>query len=310
VQDALVMNLDDMACAGAYSGFVVASNIARNKFRIPGEVVQTLIQHTQAYLELLSNWGVDAQLAGGETADVGDVVRTVDVGFTLACTLPRAHVLEVNPKPGDVIVGLSSAGQAVYESEYNSGIGCNGLTSARHDLFSHLYYSRYPETVSPETPETVAYQGKYLVTDTIDIQGASFTLGKLALSPTRTFLPVLSKLIPELRGQLHGIVHNTGGGQTKVLHFAESVHIIKDQLLQVPPIFWEIQRAMDTPWYEMFRTFNMGQRLEIYLPPNFAQTAIAIAAEFGIEAQVVGRVEASPNKRLSIDWQGHHLEYQ
>jgi phosphoribosylformylglycinamidine cyclo-ligase len=311
VEDALVMNLDDMACAGVLDGFVVSANVARNSHRIPGEVLAVIIQHAQAYLEGLAQWGVQAWLAGGETADVGDLVRTIDVGYTVAARLPRADVLQVNPRPGDVIVGIASSGQAVYETQWNSGIGCNGLTSARHDLLHKTYAERYPESVEPLLDSKVVYTGKYRLTDSVP--GVPVDVGHMVLSPTRTYLPLLHQVVPRFRQQLSGIVHCTGGGQTKCLHFAgPGIHIRKDNLLPVPAIFREIQAAVGTPWQEMFRTFNMGHRLELYTDAATAQEIIAMAGALQLEAQVVGQVEAAPGQAkasLSIHWEGQTYSY-
>jgi phosphoribosylformylglycinamidine cyclo-ligase len=311
VQDALVMNLDDMACAGVTNHFVVAANLARNKHLIPGEVVQRIISHTQSYLDSLQAFGLTATLAGGETADVGDIVRTADVGFTVTARAHQNDIIEVRPQPGDVIVGFSSAGRCSYEPGYNSGIGCNGLTSARHDLLHPHYASQYPETYSPETPREVIYTGPYRVQDSLPSHPTLPCVGKLILSPTRLYLPLIHTLLTQHRNAIHGLVHCTGGGQTKVLHFAEGVQIIKDNLLPVPPLFEEIQRVSATPWREMFRTFNMGHRLEAYTTPKAAPALIQLAHNFGIESQVVGRVQAHPDAKatLRIHHQGETLEY-
>ncbi|MFN7707616.1 MAG: AIR synthase-related protein [Sphingobacteriia bacterium] len=310
VEDALVMNLDDMACAGMTTGFVVSSNIARNKARIPGEVLGVLIAHADAYLNSLRKYGIEAWLAGGETADVGDLVRTLDVGYTVAGRMARDEVMEINIQPGQVIVGVASSGQASYEQSWNSGIGSNGLTSARHDLLSSYYKVHYPETLEPSLEEAVTYAGKYRLTD--PIAGVPVDVGHMILSPTRTYLPLLRPLLAEYRSKIGGLIHCTGGGQTKCLHFApQGVHIVKDNLMEIPVIFREIQAAMHTPWKEMYRTFNMGHRLEIYTDADTAQVIIEQAASLHLQAQVVGRVEpgAGPKATLAVHHAGQVLQY-
>jgi len=293
VQDALVMNLDDLACVGMTTGFVVSSNIARNKHLIPREVIEELIGGTAAYLEGLRVFGVVATLAGGETADVGDIVRTVDVGYTIAGRMPRADVLEVRPQVGDVVVGIASFGQATYESAYNSGIGSNGLTSARHDLLSAHYRDTYPETLAPETDPAVTYLGRYRLQDTVPNGASTHRIADLLLSPTRSYLPYLCRILPRFRQQVHGIVHNTGGGQTKVLHFLEAGLMVRKNNLPKPPIVFQlIQAAAPTPWREMYRTFNCGVRLELYTSPDTAAALIQAAQALGLEAWVIGEVAA------------------
>lgn len=309
VEDALVMNLDDMACSGLTTGFVVSANVARNKARIPGEVLGVIIAHAHDYLASLKEYGVDAWLAGGETADVGDLVRTIDVGYTVAARIARADVLEINIQPGQVVVGVASSGQALYERGWNSGIGSNGLTSARHDLLHKHYLTAYPESVEPTLDPAVVYTGKYRLTDSVP--GVPVDVGHMVLSPTRTYLPLLSRVLPQYRPHIGGIIHCTGGGQTKCLHFAkEGVRIIKDQLLPVPAIFREIQAALNTPWPEMFRTFNMGHRLELYVNEKAAEGILAEAKALGLEAAVVGRVEATQGPaRLSLHHEGQVYAY-
>lgn len=291
VQDAIVMNLDDMACVGARSGFVLSSTIGRNKRLIPGEVVSALIQGTTAFMDRMRDHGVDCVLAGGETADVGDIVRTADVGFTVLARMPRADVLRIQPQPGDLVVGLSSCGQTTYEDTYNSGIGSNGLTYARHEVLANGYATRYPESFDPSLDPAVVYQGKAHLTDALP--GTPLNVGQALLSPTRTYLPFLKAIPDGLWHSLHGIVHNTGGGQTKVLHFLHDRQVDKSALLPVPPLFQFIQQQRDADWQELFRVFNMGQRLELYVPnQQVADELLALAAQYRIDGQVVGQVTA------------------
>jgi phosphoribosylformylglycinamidine cyclo-ligase len=299
-QDALVMNLDDMACVGCVDDIIISSTIGRNKGLIPAEVIRTLIQYTQRFVDEMKELGVNLHLAGGETADVGDIVRTIDVGYTAFGRLARKDLLVNHIQPGDVIVGLASYGQATYETAYNGGMGSNGLTSARHDVFQHGYAEAYPESFDPALPEAVVYVGGKKLTDTIDIDGKAIPVGKLVLSPTRTYLPVIKQLFTELRPHLHGMIHCTGGGQTKVVKFIDNLEIIKDNLLPVPPLFTLIQEEAGTSWQEMYQVFNMGQRLEVYLPAAQAARVIAISQSFGIDAQVVGRVVTSDQPKVSI----------
>jgi len=312
-QDALVMNLDDMACVGAVGPFVVSSNIARNKFRIPAEVLSQLIPAPQQMAEILMRYGIDLQLAGGETADVGDIVRTIDVGYTIAARIARSQVIEANIRAGQVIVGFASYGQAAYETTYNSGMGCNGLTGARHDLFDHRYATLYPESYSPEVAEPLVYSGTLKLTDAYpgDPTG-SLDWGRAVLSPTRTYLPLIKRILDEQLPAVDALIHCTGGGQTKCLKFAQpGVHIIKDSLLPVPELFLTIHRLRQTPNQELFQTFNMGHRLELYTTHETAKRAIELASELGIEAQVIGRVEASAMSKpeLTIHYQGEQLYY-
>ncbi|MCB9293649.1 MAG: phosphoribosylformylglycinamidine cyclo-ligase [Lewinellaceae bacterium] len=299
-QDAIVMNLDDMACVGCTDNILLSSTIGRNKNLIPGEVISVIINYAARFAEEMARHGVGIHLAGGETADVGDIVRTIDVGYTAFARMKRSGLIVNDIQAGDVIVGLASYGQASYETAYNGGMGSNGLTSARHDVFGHIYAKKYPESYDPATPEDVVYVGRKKLTDEIDVGGETVTAGKLVLSPTRTYLPVLKKLLAELKGEIHGLIHNTGGGQTKVLHFVENKTIIKDNLLPLPPLFQLIHEESGTDWKEMYQVFNMGCRLEVYLPEKHAQQVVDIARSFHIDAQVVGRVEEGKGKGLRI----------
>lgn len=310
IQDALIMNIDDLACVGATDNIVISSTIGRNKSLITGEVVSALIGGTSSYLERLRSLGVGVHLAGGETADVGDIVRTVDVGFTAFVRLKRAEVLENYIQPGDVVVGLASFGQATYEDAYNGGMGSNGLTSARHDVFHHALAERYPESFDPQIPGELVYTGSKSLTDPITIGDTTTDVGKLVLSPTRTYAPVVKQIFEQLRPQVHGMIHCSGGGQTKVLHFIDQLHIIKDNLFSTPPLFRLIQEESQTDWREMYRVFNMGHRLEVYLPEAHAEQVIQIAQSFGIAAQVVGRVEAAEAKQVTVRSEHGAFSYQ
>ncbi|MDQ3073677.1 MAG: phosphoribosylformylglycinamidine cyclo-ligase, partial [Bacteroidota bacterium] len=274
-QDALVMNLDDMACAGAVENIVISSTIGRNKHLVPGEVLKALIEGTVEILDWLTDLGINIQHAGGETADVGDIVRTLDVGFTAFARLRREEVLKINVRPGDVIVGLASYGQASYESEYNSGIGSNGLTFARHEALSHKYAGIYPETFDPNTDKKFIYSGKMSLTDTFE--DALLNAGRLLLSPTRTYLPFLCEVLKEDKAHIRGIVHNTGGGQTKIKHFISRVDVVKDNLHDLPPVFKMIQAQKNADWKEMYQVFNMGGRLELYTDSITAFRLLALA---------------------------------
>ncbi|HEU4718544.1 MAG TPA: AIR synthase-related protein, partial [Bacteroidia bacterium] len=301
-QDAIVMNTDDLLCVGATNNILLSSTIGRNKNRIPGEVISALINGTEEVLAELREMGVGIRSTGGETADVGDLVRTVIVDSTVVARMKRSEVI-TNEKisPGDVIVGLASSGKATYEAEYNGGMGSNGLTSARHDVFAHELAAKYPESYDPEVPEDLVYAGKIKLTDLVDIgDGKKIPAGKLVLSPTRTYAPVITRILDELRAEIHGIVHCSGGAQTKVLHFVNDVHVIKDNLFPVPPLFRLIQEQSGTPWSEMYKVFNCGHRMEIYLPENFAQRVIGISKQFNIPAQIIGRVEKASGRKLTI----------
>lgn len=297
-QDAIVMNTDDLLCVGATGPMLYSSTIDRNKNRIPGEVIAEVINGAEDVLDMLRSYGVEIYSTGGETADVGDLVRTVTVNSTVIARMKRSEVVDnANIKAGDVIVGLASYGQATYESEYNGGMGSNGLTSARHDILGK-YLSKYTESFDPEVSDDLIYSGSKKLTD--EVEGAPLNVGKLILSPTRTYAPVAKALLDEMRTQIHGMVHCSGGAQTKILHFVDNLHIIKDNLLPVPPLFRLIQEESGTSWQEMYKVFNMGHRLEIYLPEAYAARVIEISESFGIAAQVIGRVEASDEKKLTI----------
>jgi len=299
-QDAIVMNLDDMACVGCTEGILLSSTIGRNKNLISGDVISELINGTVEFVEQLREFGIDIHLAGGETADVGDIVRTIDVGYTAFARMKRDDLIINNIQPGDVIVGVASHGQASYETEYNGGMGSNGLTSARHDVFSKIYSEKYPDSYDHNTPDEVVFIGNKKLTDTIDIEGQQIPIGKLVLSPTRTFMPLLNEVFKTLKKEINGIIHCTGGAQTKVLKFVDNVHIIKDNLFDTPPLFELIQKESGTDWKEMYQVFNMGNRLEFYLPEQHAQTIIDVAKSFNIDAQVIGHVTASPTNKLTI----------
>ncbi len=298
-QDAIIMNIDDLICVGALDNILLSSTIGRNKNLIPGEVIAALINGTEEVLQMLRDNGVNIISTGGETADLGDLVRTVVVDSTVTARMKRSDVIDnANIKSGDVVVGLASYGQATYEAEYNGGMGSNGLTSARHDVFNKIYAEKYPECFDPAVPDALVYSGKYKLTDTV--AGAPLDMGKLVLSPTRTYAPVMASVLKQLKGQIHGAVHCSGGAQTKVLHFVDNLHIIKDNLFAIPPLFSAIHEESGTDWKEMYKVFNMGHRLELYLDESNAQEVIDIAKGFGIDAQVIGRVEASENKQVTI----------
>lgn len=300
-QDAIVMNLDDMACVGCTDNILLSSTIGRNKNLIPGEVVSEIINATVRFAETMAGYGVRIHLAGGETADVGDIVRTIDVGYTAFARMRRASLAVNNIQAGDVIVGLASFGQAIYENTYNGGMGSNGLTSARHDVFARSYASMYPESYDPKTPEEVVYTGSKTLTDPVDVGGQLIPAGKLVLSPTRTYLPVLKQILEELRPHIHGLIHNTGGGQTKVLKFIRDKAVIKDNFFPLPPLFRLIREESGTDWKEMYQVFNMGHRLEIYLPEAHARHVADIAGAFGIEARIVGRVEQGQGASVRVE---------
>lgn len=298
-RDALVMNIDDLLCVGATDNILVSSTIGRNKMLIPGEVIAAIINGTEETLEQLRSWGISIYSTGGETADVGDLVRTIIVDSTVTCRMRRSDVVNnANISGGDVIVGLASFGKAVYEDEYNGGMGSNGLTSARHDVFAKYIAQKYPESYDAAVPEELVYSGSVKLTDTIE--GVPVDAGKLVLSPTRTYAPVIKKILDEMRPEIHGMIHCTGGAQTKVMHFVEDKHVIKDNLFPVPPLFDLIARESGTDWSEMYRVFNMGHRMEIYVSPDNAQRVFDIAQSMGIEARVVGHVEDAPENKLTI----------
>jgi phosphoribosylformylglycinamidine cyclo-ligase len=301
-QDAIVMNTDDLLCVGATNNILLSSTIGRNKNLVPGEVISAIINGTEEVLKDMRSLGVGITSTGGETADVGDLVRTIIVDSTVVARMKRSEVI-ANDKiqPGDVIVGLSSSGQATYEKEYNGGMGSNGLTSARHDVFENTLAKKYPESFDPQIPADLVYSGKIKLTDEIDIGGGKkMNAGKLVLSPTRTYAPVITKILQSRRNEIHGLVHCSGGAQTKVLHFVNDVHIVKDNLFPVPPLFKMIHDQSKTPWQEMYKVFNMGHRMEVYVPENLAQSMIDISKSFHIDAQIVGRVEEGKGKKLTI----------
>ncbi|MFA7410129.1 MAG: AIR synthase related protein [Bacteroidales bacterium] len=298
-QDAVIMNIDDLLCVGATGPVVLSSTIGRNKQLIPGEVIGQIIQGTEEVAEMLTRNGMTVSCSGGETADVGDLVRTIIVDSTVFTRMRRSDVIS-NDRivPGDVIVGLSSTGRASYESRENGGMGSNGLTSARHDLFSHDLAERYPESYDQNIPEELVYSGT--VPLTAPVPGLPLNAGQLVLSPTRTYAPVIISVLQKLRSQIHGMVHCSGGGQTKVLHFIDQLHVVKNNLFPTPALFRMIQEQSGTPWQEMYRVFNMGHRFEVYLPESAAAAVINIAATFGIEAKIVGHCEASNTPKLTI----------
>lgn len=308
-QDAIVMNLDDMACVGCLDQIILSSTIGRNKNLISGAVISTLINATVKLVEELKSYGINVYLAGGETADVGDIVRTIDVGYTAFGRLKRKDLIVNDIKAGNVIVGMASYGQSSYESSYNGGMGSNGLTSARHDVFHSEYRSKYPDSYDPNTPSDLIYIGQKKLTDTISINGESMTIGKLVLSPTRTYLPVLKVLIDELGTTMDGLIHCTGGGQTKVGKFVSNKKVIKNNLLPVPPLFELIQKESGTGWREMYQVFNMGHRMEVYLDEKKAQQVIDIAKAFHIEAQVIGQVEAHNGNAVRIESPYGNFDY-
>ncbi|MDR2147494.1 MAG: phosphoribosylformylglycinamidine cyclo-ligase [Tannerella sp.] len=298
-QDALIMNIDDLLCVGAIDNILVSSTIGRNKLLIPGEVISAVINGTEELLHELREMGIGVYGTGGETADVGDLVRTMIVDSTVTCRMKRSEVIDnANIQAGNVIVGLASFGQATYEKSYNGGMGSNGLTSARHDVFSQYLAEKYPESYDPAVPEELIYSGKLKLTD--NVEDTSLDAGKLVLSSTRTYAPVVKKMMDTMRTDIHGMVHCSGGAQTKILHFIDNLRVIKDNLFPVPPLFKTIQEQSGTDWAEMYRVFNMGHRLEIYLDEKNAAEAINISKSFHIDAQIVGRVEESDRKELII----------
>lgn len=300
-QDAVVMNTDDLICVGATGPMLLSSTIGRNKNLIPGEVIAEIINGTEEVLAMMREHGIEIYSTGGETADVGDLVRTVIVDSTVIARMRRDQVISNDRiQPGDVVVGLASFGQATYETEYNGGMGSNGLTSARHDVLAHYLAERYPESFDPAVDRSLVYSGSRELQSAEPVENGSVPVGKLILSPTRTYAPVVKQLLDELRPHIHGMVHCSGGAQTKVLHFIDNLHVIKDNLFPVPPLFRLIQQESGTSWQEMYKVFNMGHRLEVYLPEEFAHQVIRVAQSFGIEAQVIGRVEAHTGKQVTI----------
>jgi phosphoribosylformylglycinamidine cyclo-ligase len=307
-QDAIVMNTDDLLCVGIDNNMLLSSTIGRNKRLIPGEVIAALIEGTEECCAMLRENGVGIHTTGGETADLGDLVRTVVVDSTVVARVPRSSIITTEGiAEGQVIVGLSSYGQTTYESAYNGGMGSNGLTSARHDVFSSVYREKYPESYDPQTPHNVVYTGKHLLTD--PVAETPLDAGRLVLSPTRTYAPVMRRVLQEMAPVIGGIIHCSGGGQTKVLHFLKRGHVVKDSLLPIPPLFKMIQESSGTDWREMFQVFNMGHRMEIYLPEKYAPELIQIAASYGMDAAVIGRVEASDKPQLSIKGEFGTLNY-
>ncbi len=301
-QDAIIMNLDDLLCVGAIDNIILSSTIGRNKNNIPGEVIAEIINGTEEILAELREMGVGIYSTGGETADVGDLVRTIIVDSTVTCRMKREDVISNHKiKPGNVIVGLASYGKATYEKEYNGGMGSNGLTSARHDVFSKYIAEKYPESFDPAVPYDLVFAGGKALTDKITTEtGEEVTAGKLVLSPTRTYAPVIKQILDKYRAQIDGMVHCSGGAQTKVLHFVDKVHVIKDNLFPIPPLFELIQKESNTDWQEMYKVFNMGHRMELYVSEEIAQDIIAISESFGIPAQIVGRVEAADSKKVTV----------
>jgi phosphoribosylformylglycinamidine cyclo-ligase len=298
-QDAIIMNVDDLLCVGATGPILLSSTIGRNKNLIPGEVIAEIINGTEEVLAMLRQHGMEIQSTGGETADVGDLVRTIIVDSTVTARMKRGDVIDNSRiEAGDIIIGLASSGQANYETQYNSGMGSNGLTSARHDVFYHEYAAKYPESFDYQIPGKLVYSGKYKVTDTLP--SVTLDMGKLVLSPTRTYTPIIIQVLKELREHIHGIVHCSGGAQTKVLHFIDNLHVIKDNLFDIPPLFKAIHGITGTDFKEMYKVFNMGHRMEIYVRKEFADTIIQISKSFGVDAQVIGRVELSSNKKVTL----------
>jgi len=308
-QDALIMNIDDLLCVGATQDILLSSTIGRNKNRIPGAVIAAIIEGTEELLEKLRAQGINIHSTGGETADVGDLVRTIIVDSTVTARIARADVIDnARIEAGDVIVGLASYGQATYESEYNGGMGSNGLTSARHDVFSKELAEKYPESFDPTVPSDLVYSGSKKLLE--QLEGVPLDIGKLVLSPTRTYAPIVQQVFETIgRKEIHGMVHCSGGAQTKILHFIDGLHIIKDQLLPVPPLFEMIQKESGTSGREMYQVFNMGHRLEFYVPETIAEKIIAIAQTFHVEAQIVGRVEAADHKKVTLDTPYGLFEY-
>lgn len=307
-QDALIMNIDDLLCVGATDNILLSSTIGRNKLLIPGEVIAAIINGTEELLSELRELGVGIYSTGGETADVGDLVRTIIVDSTVTCRMRRDDVINnANIAGGDVIVGMASFGKASYEHEYNGGMGSNGLTSARHDVFAKYIAEKYPETFDKNVPDELIYSGGLKLTD--EVLETGLTAGKLVLSPTRTYAPVIKKLLDLMRPRIHGMVHCSGGAQTKVMHFVENKHVVKDNLFPVPPLFRIIQEQSGTDWKEMYKVFNMGHRMEVYVAPEDAQAVIDVAKSFNIDARIVGRVDDAPANRLTIKSEHGVFEY-
>jgi len=308
-QDALIMNIDDLICVGATDNILLSSTIGRNKNFIPGAVISAIINGTEDLIEDLNSYGITIHSTGGETADVGDLVRTIIVDSTVTARMKRSQVIDnANIREGDVIVGFSSFGQATYETEYNGGMGSNGLTSARHDVFHKSVGKKFPETFDPKVPGHLVYSGQVKLTDSV--QGTPLDAGKLVLSPTRTYAPIVKAILDQYnKDDIHGMVHCSGGAQTKILHFIEDLHIIKDNMFDVPPLFELIQKQSNTAWSEMYQVFNCGHRLEMYVTPEVANALISIASKFNVEAKIIGRVEASTSKKLTIQSQYGTFDY-
>lgn len=307
-QDAIVMNLDDLLCVGAFDNILLSSTIGRNKKLIPGEVIAAIINGTEEFLQELREYGIGIYSTGGETADVGDLVKTIIVDSTVTARMKRSEVIVNNIRAGDVIVGLASSGQTAYETGYNGGMGSNGLTSARHDVFSKSVGEKYPESFDNSLADDIVYTGSLGLTD--KIRETDITAGKLVLSPTRTYAPVIKKVLEIMRPEIHGMIHCSGGGQTKVLHFIESVHVVKDNLFKIPPLFRIIQEQSGTDWREMYQVFNMGHRMEIFTRPEAASEIIGIAREFGVEARIIGYCEPYEGKKVSIHGEDGHYHYE
>tara|TARA_B100001778_G_scaffold327855_1_gene326539 strand:- start:1665 stop:2834 length:1170 start_codon:yes stop_codon:yes gene_type:complete len=307
-QDAIIMNTDDLLCVGAVDNILLSSTIGRNKNLVPGEVIAALINGTEEILQNLRDNGIGIYSTGGETADVGDLVRTLIVDSTVTARMKRSEVISNDTiKGGDVIVGMASHGKSTYESEYNGGMGSNGLTSARHDVFGKYLAKKFPESYDPGVPSDLVYSGSKTLTE--EIKGTGLTAGKLVLSPTRTYAPIIKKVLDEYRGAIHGMVHCSGGAQTKVMHFVEGVHVIKDNFFSIPPLFKMIQKESGTEWKEMYKVFNMGHRMEVYLPEEHAKGIIDISKSFGVDAQIVGRVEAAKSNKLTLKSEFGTFEY-
>jgi phosphoribosylformylglycinamidine cyclo-ligase len=299
-QDAIVMNTDDLLCVGICNNLLISSTIGRNKYKIPGEVIQAIIQGTEEFIQEMKKWNISIHLAGGETADIGDLVRTIVVDATVAARIPKNQIIHNEEiAPGQVLVGFASYGKSIYEKEYNSGIGSNGLTSARHDFLHPIYAHKYPESYDPEIPKHLIYIGKYQLTEIIP--SFQMTAGKFLLSPTRTYLPLMQAIFQEMKDKIKGMVHCTGGGQTKCLHFVKNLHIVKNQLFEVPFLFEELQKTMNAPWDYMYKTFNMGHRLEIFTDEKSAENMIQIAKQFGIDAQIIGYTLDFQGKKLTLE---------
>ncbi|MDQ0108553.1 phosphoribosylformylglycinamidine cyclo-ligase [Chitinophaga terrae (ex Kim and Jung 2007)] len=311
-QDAIIMNMDDLLCVGATDNILLSSTIGRNKQLVPGEVIAAIINGTEEILAELRSHGISIYSTGGETADVGDLVRTIIVDSTVTCRMKREDVISNDRiQAGDVVVGLASYGQSTYENAYNGGMGSNGLTSARHDVFSKSIAEKYAESYDPNIPYELVFSGRKALTDKIDIPGfGAIDAGKLVLSPTRTYAPVIKKVLEQFRPQIHGLVHCSGGAQTKVLHFIEKLHVIKDNLFPIPPLFELIQEQSGTPWKEMYQVFNMGHRMEIYVPAAIADDVIRISKSFNIDAQIIGRVEAANEKQVTVKSPAGVFEYK